>query len=496
MAYSKLLEVPVDEEGTLISTGVFGKDEYIYSLHLKSGKTGNAAFTVTQPSLPFTRPTKVHIKGWLLDSTILVEEMTALSSEGVKAAPPATGAATILLVLLEFPDQLGAPASASACTTLLNSVKSFFSDNSFGQLTITPTTTPTLTMPSPTTTYGGGGTLSGFKQNQIVSDATPLLTDAGYTLTDYDFPVFYTKLTVENTAGLGNIGAPNVWIFDQGFEPHVVEHEMGHNLGLFHANSWANTDPKSFGPYPYNHHEYGDEIGLMGSGFRGSQFSAWDKYEIGWLTADQFPLVSPPSPLVNETEETYTLAVAERSTAPPEGSVLGLCVAYNSTIKLSVEYRDGLTRLYLLAVVQPYGNKGTYLFFTDPNEQTSLLNSGVPLYQEWCAHGVVPALCVAFAGWANAEKTLVDVRVRWPLEAPSYDLGEAGTRPLPTAVPTRLWTMIDPAEAMSLVYILVGVVGGGVVIIFVVTTIGYFACCRQKKKDTSPPRAQAEMAMR
>ena len=58
-------------------------------------------------------------------------------------------------------------------------------------------------------------------------------------------------------------------------------HELGHNLGVWHANFWRTTPPSFIGPG--NNLEYGNLFDLMGSSGSLGQYTAHFKNILNWL---------------------------------------------------------------------------------------------------------------------------------------------------------------------------------------------------------------------
>ncbi|MBI5911593.1 MAG: hypothetical protein HY848_16785, partial [Betaproteobacteria bacterium] len=61
-------------------------------------------------------------------------------------------------------------------------------------------------------------------------------------------------------------------------------HELGHNFGAHHANSYMCLGNNGFQPFTYDceSNEYGDYSGIMGSS--SGHHTAEHKWEIGWLS--------------------------------------------------------------------------------------------------------------------------------------------------------------------------------------------------------------------
>ncbi len=85
-----------------------------------------------------------------------------------------------------------------------------------------------------------------------------------------------------------NSRKPDIWAPGLSSFSFILAHEMGHNLGLNHANSLV-CDGKNYTDN-CQHVEYGNQYDVMGSGltassylFQGGHFNAYYKNNLGWL---------------------------------------------------------------------------------------------------------------------------------------------------------------------------------------------------------------------
>jgi hypothetical protein len=81
----------------------------------------------------------------------------------------------------------------------------------------------------------------------------------------------------------------------------VLSHEMGHGLGVMHANGWNCGESILYGDC--THVEYGNHFDIMGSGYTATHFNAFYKELLGWIV---------PSKIIDiTTSGRYTLNALE-----------------------------------------------------------------------------------------------------------------------------------------------------------------------------------------
>jgi hypothetical protein len=107
-------------------------------------------------------------------------------------------------------------------------------------------------------------------------------------------------------AGMAELPGTSTWINGE-LTVRVVGHELGHNLGAYHASALrcvAHGRPVALSD-SCTHDEYGDPFDIMGAGARHT--SNWNKAKLGWL---------PASNLATATASgTFTLTAQEALTA-------------------------------------------------------------------------------------------------------------------------------------------------------------------------------------
>lgn len=225
---------------------------------------------------------------------------------GARQAVPTTGVRKLLVLRIRFADERQDPLPLDEIETSLAQADAWFRRISHEAFGFTATVSSLLSLDSPRAAYEG---VTAF--DRLLEDARAAGIGAGFDYRDYDLEIVRHS-GVPSLAGgnarLGERGAqiqiPGAW---------VILHELGHNLGLSHANFWDTSSPGfSLGspPLPTNYEsipdirgipmhpesrfghdsvvgpgsaiEYGDPWDIMGSGE--DDFSAAYKELLGWLS--------------------------------------------------------------------------------------------------------------------------------------------------------------------------------------------------------------------
>ena len=215
-----------------------------------------------------------------------VKEAESLASQADMAAvvPWTTGSKRILVILVDFSDVVGGPVSPATARDAIDNVTAFIRSNAFNQISfITRDVTPLLRMPRPASYY-----VNNNDPYTLMEDARNAAAAAGFASTNYEFDVITFArigLTMNGVsfAGLGFVHGKGCWV--QGsLSRGVVAHELGHNLGNWHANSWVSS---SIIGTDGTHTEYGNPFDALGYAHNQAHprnhFSANFKFLYGWL---------------------------------------------------------------------------------------------------------------------------------------------------------------------------------------------------------------------
>jgi hypothetical protein len=158
-----------------------------------------------------------------------------------------TGAKKLLLIPVEFPDKIGSPwSSTTVRDSRITEIKDYFSTASYGVFSLpTVDVAPLQLMDNNSTSYPR--TDAGLVD--LKDHATTKATAAGYDEADYEFVHIVLNHNAWAEAGLGEVGGKFSGIdgtrggTEQDQITGIYIHELGHNLGLWHANGWDSETP-------------------------------------------------------------------------------------------------------------------------------------------------------------------------------------------------------------------------------------------------------------
>ncbi len=215
----------------------------------------------------------------------------------------------IAVVLLRLPGSTAEPVSKASVQAATfgakNSVADWFAQMSGGQVAVTGTV------------YGYFDGVKSCDLAVQTAVAAAAAAGAGYVASDYDHLVVYAPSQVCGFKGMGWVGANGVFLngtIDRG----IMEHELGHNLGLLHAGLYTCGVAA---PAASCLVDYGDPTDVMGGTAANRGYNAEHKYELGWLPASEvktvtagtqtIALTASENPLVAGTTELIHVRAAD-----------------------------------------------------------------------------------------------------------------------------------------------------------------------------------------
>jgi hypothetical protein len=221
-------------------------------------------------------------------------DFAALEEIAVAAAMAWTGTARdMYVILVDFSDAPGQPTDPSALSNSINTaISEQIWDMSYEKTHIVGTVNPkTYQMADISTSYVDAG--SPYPNTyRMHSNATALVEADGIDLSSYEtICVFFADIPGVSYSGLANINGPKMWI-NGTTSIKTITHELGHNYGARHADTW---DPTNGNPVDPAGSEigYGDFTDIMGSGTLPSgHFNAWHKRHISWFDAENWTSVT------------------------------------------------------------------------------------------------------------------------------------------------------------------------------------------------------------
>ena len=176
---------------------------------------------------------------------------------GASGSAISQGHKTLLFMPVAFSDAPTAPISQSGAYSLMNQVSQVLAEESYSTVAITADVTPLLILPQTRDYYKTQGAAV------LATDARVAARTAGFETANYDLEIVDHQFLGPpnfNYLATSLVGSKGMDL--QTGALSVVLHELGHNLGLYHANSWTAADDSVIGPG--SNVEYGNTFDLMG----------------------------------------------------------------------------------------------------------------------------------------------------------------------------------------------------------------------------------------
>ncbi len=180
----------------------------------------------------------------------------------------------------------GSPFTDAQGTNLVRELDAFYRDMSFGTMGYAAfdagsAMTPVLRLPFTAAQYPLVGV------GRLRSDAIAKAATLGYGIANFDMDVVCMgKVAGFSWTGQASVGAQGAFLKNAYADAGAMAHELGHNLGLNHANLWDTGGESVSGAG--KEVEYGDLSDTMSTAAGYSRhFNSRYKNHLGWITDEQ-----------------------------------------------------------------------------------------------------------------------------------------------------------------------------------------------------------------
>ena len=247
-------------------------------------------------------------------------------------SPRVTHQMRIAVVLMHLPKSTAEPVTKARVRASTfgpsDSVASWYSETSGGQVAVTG---------SVFGYYAGLKTCDLAKQ--LAAGAAAAKKD-GYVASNFDHLVVYTPHQACDFGGIGWVGQNGVFL-NGDTAPGLMEHELGHNLGLWHAGQYACATAKLAASCLT---VYGDGTDVMGDPYSNHGYNAEHKYALGWIPFAEVRVVTSGT-------QTVALTASENPVVAGAVELIQLRAAdgtrYAIDRRASVGYDTGLSGVWI-----------------------------------------------------------------------------------------------------------------------------------------------------
>lgn len=346
------------------------------------------------------------------DGAVAVADLQTLA---VAPRPPAVGVRRVLVVPVYWSAAPPTDRVARNLGVTSDGVEAWYAEASRGLLRVEVTVAPWTRVSAPPSC--GDGELRPLHDRAF----------AGYDTSGYDHIAMYQGEQPPggcSWAGRGEVGGRRTWIATGYFGVRTVVHELGHNLGLGHAQALLCADQGRMVTFAWdaeqNHlahcvsHAYGDPYSVMGGlhGAATGTFNAIEQHLLGWLR---------PGELVDASTGTQQLVPMASGAA----GVRAIWIPVGSKGAFLVELR------------QPVGLDASWAAWATPGVQVRFL----------------PATSASYVHTELVDGTPASKGIRSPSDG-SRAYAEASDSSLPVG---SVWT--DPTGSTTLTVLAAGVDG-------------------------------------
>ena len=216
--------------------------------------------------------------------------------------PNTLGVQATLVILVNFQDDAIQPyAVADVRNAFFTAANNFIIENSYGQTSLNGNVVGWYTIPVSVTTCD---------ISQIATAAQNAATTAGVNLSSYTrYVYFFPQNNACGFSGASQVGGnPSQSWINNTLAPYVINHELGHAFGLWHAHLFNCGASATICSSP-TIVEYGDPIDAMGIAQTASaDYNAYQKERLGWVNYGASPSIQTVTASGTYTINPYEIA--------------------------------------------------------------------------------------------------------------------------------------------------------------------------------------------